>query len=371
MLAQAQSGWTPKLLWLVIPSLLGGLIWWYVVGHTLAGRLAFSSAGLPTLLFFIVFGFFSFGLWLGAIGLIGYVSRGRLVPFASALVVSLPMLGFFPLTSLTIGVMAATVMIVWWSIERFTHDADSRLQVKPHLSFGWALPTIILLMMAVVSLLYYQQLRGSTKTADELAERLGGQTVSLAERFLPLLTKDYRPDMAVDELIGLQVPTASELLKDIQFDQLNQQELEQRLREALGSVEGFPAEEFQVEPATTQAEFEAALDLQLTESRRQLSQEVRKRLSDQFQVPIEGDAGMHEVLTAVVNKQFERYISKYVTVIPWLLALALFFILRIFSGFFLLFAAWLGWLLLWLYRHLHILHVGHETVPAERVEWGK
>lgn len=371
MLAQLQSSWTPKLLWFIFPSLIGSGVWWYVVSRTLAGQLSFDTAGLPALLTFIVFGFFSFGLWLGSIGLIGYLGKSRLIRFVSAAVVALPLLAFFSLTTLSISLSLATWLVIWWSIERFTHDANSRLQIKPQYSYSWSLPTVVFLLMIVVSMLYYQQIRGSSRTADELSERLSGQTISIIERFLPVAYKEYDPDMTVDDLIGLQIPSAKDLLKDINFDQLNQVELEQQLRESLSKIEGYPVEEFQLDPATSRAELEAALDLELAQSRRQLSENIRTSLSDQFQVQISGNARLHDVLTEIVNKQFERYVSQYVTVLPWLLALALLFILRVFSGVFVATSAMIGWLLLWLYRHLHILHISNETVPAERIEWGK
>ncbi|MBI2984399.1 MAG: hypothetical protein HYY50_02135 [Candidatus Kerfeldbacteria bacterium] len=361
--------WTAKLLWFLLPSLLGASVWWYVVSQTLQGRVAFTSAGLTTLLTFIVFGLFSFGLWVSGLGLSTYLANWRIVRFVSAGIVSLPLMAFFPPQPLTVGLAVGLWLVLWWGAERFATDAHSRLQLKPHLSSGWAFPTVIVLVMVVVSLLYYQQLRGATRTASELSARLASQTVGLLERFIPLLTKEYRPDMTVDEVIGLQIPTAAELLKDIQFDALNQTELEERLRQTLASVEGFDAQQFSLGPTANQTDLERQLETQLEQARRQLSEQVRQSLSSQFGVPISGQATAHDVLTDIVNHQFNRYLSRYVTVIPWLLAVALFFILRVFSGLFLIATTWLGWLLFWLYRHLHIIHLTHETVPAERVEW--
>jgi len=100
-----------------------------------------------------------------------------------------------------------------------------------------------------------------------------------------------------------------------------------------------------------------------------LSEQVRTNLSDQFSVPILGEDKVHVVLVRVVNRQFERYIKKYVEFVPWLLALALFFVLRIFSSVFLFATAWIGWLMYRLYRSLHIFEINHVTVPAESLDW--
>lgn len=361
--------WTPKILWLMVPSLAGASVWWYIVARTLQGHIAFSTAALPTLATFVIFGVFGLSLWFGSFNLLAYLVTWRSARWLLSLVTTLPLLAFFPLKLLTLIGVAGLWLVIWWGMERVAGDAHNRLAVKPQLTFGSALSVIVVAVMLVVSLLYYQQLRGTEKTSKELASRLSDQTVTLVERFLSATYTEYRSDMPVDEVIGLQIPSSAELLQDIKFDTLDQSELQNALRESLSRIEGFDPESLRVEPSTTRADLERDLDVKLVDARRQLSEEVRKNLSDQFSVPILGEDKVHDVLVRIVNRQFERYIKNYVIIIPWLLALALFLILRVFSGVFLFATTWIGWAFYRLYRSLHILDIEHVTVPAESLTW--
>lgn len=369
MISTKLHPWTPKLLWLIVPSLAGASLWWFAVARVLQGRMALNSAAVPLLAGFIVFGLLGIGLWLGSFNLMAYLLPRRLARLALALVAAWPMVIFFPPKPWTIIGALLLWLGLWLGIERVGGDAQSRLSVQPRRSLGAALPATVTVIILAVSLLYYQQLLGSTRTSDELSTRLSGQTVSLAERFLGNAFKEYRPDMTVDEVIGLQVPSAAELLKDLNFDTLNQAELQEKLSDALSSIEGFDPASFRLDPAANRSELERQLDAKLNETRRQLSTEVRQNLSDQFGVPISGNDLVHDVLVRIVNRQFERYVRNYVQFVPWLLVLALFFILRIFSSLFLWSASIIGWLVYRLYRSLHLIEVQHETVPAEVLNW--
>lgn len=371
MIDQVRSPWNPRLLWFLLPSLLGGAIWWYVVAQTLQGRLAFTTAGLPTLLVFVIFGVFSFGLWLGALVVGGYPTQSRSIRFVLAGIASLPLLAFFPITMITLGVTFFIWLLLWWASERFVEDAQSRLHVKPHLSAGWAMPVIVTLIMIGVSMLYYQRLQSSSSTPDELGKRLSGQAVEVVERFLPTFIKGYEPDMTVDEVFGLSIPTADVLLQDIHFNQLtNADQREAALRSEL-ERQGIDPNSITLDFNQQQQELESALEQQLEASRLDIARSLQDQLSEQLQVPITGTEPFHDFLVSLVNRQYERYVSNYVAFVPWLLALGLFFILKILTGAFLFVTTWVGWLLVWLYRHLHIIHIAHENVPSEKLEWGK
>ncbi len=371
MLAEVQNPWNPKLLWFWAPSMAAAAGWWYVVSQTLQGHLAFTTASLPNLLFFIIFGFFAFGLWLGGLTTSGFVASARWIRLVGALLAALPLLIFFPLTWLTLGVLVFTWLVLWWSLERFVSDAHSRLLVKPHLTAGWALPLMVTLLMLSVSTLYYQQLRGTSSTPEELGQHLSDQAVTVIERFLPNFIDGYQPDYTLSKLVETEIPPAHQLLDDIQFDQLTSSlDKQQALNDRLGGIEGFSSD-ITIDPNESRQQFESELEQELVQARAQVADNIRQALSDQFNQNIGDTQTIHSFLTELVNRQYDRYVKKYVSVVPWLLALGLFFILKILTGVFQFAATWIGWLLVWLYRHLRILHVVHDTAPAEKLEWGK
>lgn len=369
MIAQVQSQWTPKLLWLIVPSFSASTLWWYIADHTLNGRVGFTTASLPNLLGFLVFGVFAFGMWLGSFGLLGYISNHRTVRWVLAALVSLPLLLWFPLTFWTFIALGLTFIAVWLGSERMESDRHNRLAIRPQLSLSVFALSSTLIMIAV-SLLYYQQLRGTNQTSEELANRLSGQTVTFAERFLPSVYKEYKPGQTIDELLLAQFPTADEILKEIKFSQFqnNPEGVQAEIRDQLAQRE-LDTEQFDVQAQASEAQVREELQHELERQRLVFLTETKDRLAEQIGIPVRGDEKVHDVLTRLVNKQFDQSVKQYVEAIPWLLAAALFFLLKIFTGLFILSVCWIGWGIFKLYRNLHILKIDHDMVPAEKVVW--
>lgn len=369
MIATVASPWSPKLLWLLVPSFGGAMLWWYIVEKTLRGEVGFTTAALPNLLTFLVFGVFALGLWLGAFGLTGYMVNNRTVRFFSALLVTLPVVFWFPLKPWTLAAFGLTFVAGWWGIEQLSSDQHNRLTVRPQFTLSAFSISATVIMMAV-SLLYYQQLRGSSHTSQELAQRLSSQTVTFTERFLPSIYKNYHPNQTVDELLLAQFPTADEILKDINFSrfQSNPAQAKAEIRDRLSQLEIDPTA-FNVSAQATEAQIREELGLELERQRVVFVAETRDRLSTQLGIPIRGNEKVHDVLTSLVNKQFDQSIKQYVQIIPWLFAAALFFLLKIFTGVFTLAITWIGWILFRLYRSIHVIRIDHEMVPAEKVVW--
>ena len=368
MINQVASPWSPKLLWLMVPAMGGSALWWYIVSQTLEGRVGFTTAALPTLLTFLVFGVFAFGAWLGTFGLIAYISHNRIVRLVNAIIVSLPLLIWFPIAFWTLIALGLTFMSCWLGIERLNADQHNRLAVRPQLSLGAFSITTTIIMVAV-SLLYYQQLRGSSDTSEQLANRLSGQTVDFAERLLPAIYKDYQPNQTVDEFILGQFPKASDILDKINFDQIqDSREAEAKIRDELAHRE-LDAETFDVPGQVSQDQIRQQLEAELKRQEASYLRDARERAAEQIGIEIQGDEKFHDVLTRLVNKQFDQSVKRYVESIPWLLAAALFFLLKIFTGVFILSVAWTGWAFFRFYRSLHIVKIDHDMVPAEKVVW--
>ena len=358
--------WTPKLLYLVLPSLAGATLWWYIVAQTLRGQVAFNLASLGAVIGFIVIGLLSLGLWMGTVGLLAFVQHNWLSLGALSLVASAPLLFWFPLQPWTWLGLGLLWLGLWWGLKRASADAQNRLTVRPQLLLGTALSVSVMAMIVVTSLMYYQQLRGTTKTASELSARLSDQTVSLVERFLPTFYKDYQPDQTVDELINAQFPSVDDIMKDLPAavgaDQIKK--IEQRL-----SDKNLDPAQFNLDPTATTNQLRIALATQLEKQKADQIANVRQELSDQLKVPIRGDETVHQIVQDLISKNFDKYAANYVTIIPWLLAVALFLVLRIFNGLFVLVVTWCGWGIYRLLRLLHIVQITHQTVPAETLEW--
>lgn len=362
--------WTPRLLAFAIPSLIGGSVWWLVVQQALRGHVAFNQAALANVFMFIFLGLLSLTIWLAPTLLVAYVGKWRSVRYTAVLAATIPILFFFPWQLWTGLAWLILLLGLWWGMETAADDAHNRLTIQPMRTLPHAMPAVIFGVIIAVSLLYYQQLRASASTAEELSRRLIDQTVTLTERVMPAVYKDYRSDMTVDQLIGAQLPNAEKILSDIHFNELTSQADRQRaLEETLSSI-GYSPNELNLNLKQSEEDLRRQLDLKLQEFRDQTIDQARQELGERLDVTLKGNETMHEVLRNIIGRQFDRYVRRYVTIVPALLAVALFFILRVATSLFQAVVVWMGWLLLRLYRGLKVLSVTHQTVPAEKLDWG-
>lgn len=370
MIPVRATPWTSKLLSFLIPSLAGGVMFWLIVQQALLGHVVFNHISVTNVAVFSLIGLFCLALWLGPLLLVSYITIWRAVRLSMAAVASLPMLAFFPFHLWTWVSLGLLVVFIGWGMESIADDMHNRLTVQPMLSLPRGITFIIFAVLLSISLLYYQQLRGSHTTTEELSNRFIDQTVTLTERILPTVYKDYRPGMTVDELIGAQIPTADSILKDIKFDTLStpteqQQALQQKLTEL-----GLDSSQVKVDVKQGEAQVKQQINAKLQEFRAQTIDQARQELSKRFGISLEGSDTVHRALVKVIGKQFDTYVRRYVTFVPALLALALFFVLRFFTSLFQAVVVWFGWLYLRILRALKVVQITHQTVPAEKVEWG-
>lgn len=369
MITTRITPWTPKLLIFLLPSFVGGSAFWFFVQQALRGHVIFTTVPLVSLGVFFLLGLLCLGLWLGPLLLVPYVAPWRAVRVTIAACSVVPLVPFFPLYWWTLGAGVIVVVLIAWALEFINDDMHNRLTVQPLLSLPRGIPFIIIGVLTAISLLYYQQLRSSHATTDDLSNTLIDQTVTIAERALPTLYHDYEPGMSIDQLIGAQMPTADSILNEIQFTNLpttaqKQEALSKKLQDL-----GIDANDAAINTAQSQAIVKAELEARLAEFRAQTIDATRRELEQRLGVSVSGSDSVHDVLKRLVGKQFNTYVSRWVQFVPMLLALALFFILRIFTSLFQAVVVWCGWLYLKLCRGLNLVSVTHQTVPAERLQW--
>ncbi len=363
--------WTPRLLWLWVPQLLGATLWWYLVDRVLNDRVSFVSDSGLLILAVVVLGVLGLGWWIGTMLFGAALMPARTWRWLSALVSSLAIWFFLPLqlwTGLAWVVLLAGLVV---GIEQAFDHAHNSLLVRTRQVIGISLGFPLLMLMIATSLLYYQQLRTSTDTPDVLASNVVDQSATTVERFLPRVRSDYRIGMTVDELLGLFIPEAGDVLDDITSDggQLSSDE-QARLREQLAE-RGVPIEDLQLDYSQTEEQLRVALDQQIDQFRSEIVANLREELSTTLQIELQGDDAVQAVLQTYFGRQFDRYVRDYLTWLPPLLALALFFTLRLVSIIFQWAIIMIGWIWSKILRWTNVIGIIHETVPAERLSWNK
>ncbi|MEK7537962.1 MAG: hypothetical protein AAB619_03245 [Patescibacteria group bacterium] len=370
MISTRVTPWTPKLAAFLVPSVIGGAAFWFFVQQALRGHVVFNNVALVNIGLYFLLGMFCLAVWLGPLLLVPYVGAWRSVRLTAVFVAVLPVLVFFPFQLWTWMAAALLLGFMSWGMESIADDMHNRLSVQPMLSLPRGITFIMFSVIIAISLLYYQQLRGSNSTAAELSTRLIDQTVTLTERALPTFYKDYRVGMTVDELIGAQIPTADSILKGIKFDAFTDQtQQQQALQQKLQDL-GLDPNTLNINVKQGEAQVRQQIDAKLQEFRTQTIDQARQELAKRLDIPLAGTDTIHDALIRVVGKQFDAYVRRYVTFVPVLLALALFFILRFFTSFLQAVVVWFGWVFLKLYRAFKLVQITHQTVPAEKVEWG-
>ncbi len=193
--------------------------------------------------------------------------------------------------------------------------------------------------------------------------------MTVAERVLPVIYKDYTTGMTVDELIGAQMPTAAGILNDINFSSLTSLQSQQSALNDRLSQLGLDPNSVTVSAQDTQAQLEKEINAQIETFRQQTIDQTRDELSQRFDISIQTNESVHDVLRAIIGRQFDRYVRQYVTFVPALLAVALFFVLRFFTSLVQAVVVWGAWLMFKLLKALKIFVISQQTVPAERVDW--
>lgn len=367
LISQAKSPWTVKFLWLVGPGLVGATLWWWGMSQFVTGQINLSGNPFANISRPAVVALVGLALWLGSSLLTVYLAPRSSLRVVLAILLSLPLLLFFPLTLWTGLAILATAVGLVWSMEQAWADSRNRLTVQPMQTINQNLSVVLSGAMIAVAIVSYQQVHRSSSTVT--TARLSGQTVTIVEQFLPRIYSGYRPTMTVDELIGSQLPSAASLLQSINFDQLSsqaakQQALNQKIRDL-----GLDPNDLKIDTTLNPNVLRQQLDRQLNAARQQTITEARQQLADRFNLKLQGTEQIHDVLSTYVNQQLTTSLGRFVTFLPLLLAVGVFLLLRLFSFLFTWLIVGWGWLLASLLRWLGIILTKTTTVPAQHLEW--
>ncbi len=369
MIAAVQSPWNGKFSWLIIPSLLGALGWWWGMSQFVSGQVNITTNAVQNVSRPAVIAILGLGLWLGAGLLTTYLSPQRRVRWVVAAAISLPLLAFFPLTLWTLVAVVATGAGLAWAFDQTFADSHNRLTVQPFQTLNVGLSSAVVAALVAVSVLSYQQVRGNEQSHQATLARLSESMVTLTEQFLPSIYHGYQPTMTVDQLIGSQLPDADTILNDIHFDQLaNQAAKQQALNQKIEHI-GLDPNQIHLDLRQDTAALRVQLSHQLATYRQKAIDQARDKLSQQLGLTVSGTEAVHQALTDLVSQKLSTAFGRYVSVIPIILAIGVFLLLRLFSFLYTWVILGFGWSLYRFLRLSKIVSLETTTVPAQHLEW--
>lgn len=368
MTVESARPW-PRILSALIPAWLLGIGWWWMVSRVMAGRFDVLQAHLSAVVISGLFFFIIFGLAGGFFLATAYGTTvwWRLV---IAVVGSWSVVFFFPFSTWSIFAAMAVWIGGWVSLEQAAADGRQLIEIRPVLTMQRTVAPLLWGVMIAISLLYYQQVRGDSHSADQLADRMIGQSISVTERFIPKIYPTYRANQTVDEFIGAQIPTADQIIGKLNFSAgtLSADEVRKQIEAQYGTnVPGLDT--IQLPTQVNMDQLRSELDKQFAAIRSDAVAQTREELANRFSVTLTGKETMHQVLQDIISRQFNQSVRRYVQFVPVLLAVAVFFVLRIFTVVFQWAVMLLGWGVIRMLRIFGALRETTTTVEARRLTW--
>ncbi len=305
-------------------------LFWLTLDLIFAGDFSFV-VNLATILSMAA-AFLAFSLMFAIVGITEMVVSNKLFLLLIVGVAALTHFLFFPISLFSvISVILLILAFLYWKRE-IRLDLQSRLKFTPRRVVQAGLSTAIGLAILAVSFTYYGFLvsgpNGSSRVVDSLVRGIA-DTIN---KILPTTYPEYKPSMTLDAFIagtsGISGAGAAGIGAGIS---------EQIINEAVKQAQG---------KALTEA---------------------RQSFLDAFHIQANGTDTMDTVVQKIVRRQISQYVDPYVKFLPALFALALFFLLRIFTFLYKALIETFSTIVFTILKWMRFLSIEKIQVEAERV----
>ncbi|MFA5051661.1 MAG: hypothetical protein WC544_01195 [Patescibacteria group bacterium] len=271
-------------------------VFWYAWHHLLQQGLDFS-AGAGSIIA-IVSTLLAFCLMFTAMALVNVMVRWFAVALVIMAVSGFSLLIWFPVTLWSF--LAAAMVIPAWMLwhRQMSVASANQLKFSPQQAASAGLSTAMTILLLAASLCYYSFLAGNSDSQAKFAESLINNGTTAVENVLEMYYHDkFSPTLSLDHFI------------------LNMED----------------AAAMKLVPSTGQPELDRAIAEGLDQAERAALDESRNQFLDTFKIQATGDEEMQSVVNKIVRRNIDTYLGKYMKFIPALLALSVFFLLKIFT----------------------------------------
>ncbi|MFH1235596.1 MAG: hypothetical protein V1685_01505 [Parcubacteria group bacterium] len=268
-------------------------LFWYTVSGVFNSQLDLSFQ-LGTIIA-IVFSALAFSLMFAIIGISEVLVERQLLFLAVLIIAAMTHFIFFPFAwANIIAALSMTFAFTVWK-QNIRADLKSRITFIVGRVMMVGMGTAVSIVFVAVSFTYYGYLTADTGS-DRFVEGFVDTMVDSANKALPNYVSYYDPEMTLDEFI-LESTTSSEEVPVIPTDSIVGDALRQGIENAQGAI-----------LAEARSEFLAT-----------------------FGIEASGDEKMAVIVEKIVHSRVDSIISPYKTFLPAILALSLFFVLKIFG----------------------------------------
>lgn len=329
------------------------------------------ATGLNDRWWLLAGGVAAFSLLIATAGVAFAVTRDRMtvVIVIVGCICSAVLVGFHWQVLAAAAIEAASIWTLSWNVRR-EEAARLKFSIVKILTYG-ATFTITLLLVAVAFFAYVGFSRGAS--TGQLQASIVETGVATLNRTLPVVYRDYRPDMTVNQLIEAQLPGTDELLQPLtkgSFTPQERQDFEQHLSESGIDPKSVDLDKILASQSGEREKFINELRAEIELARQAAIQAAIERIGTSFRTSLSGDQPVEDGLRAILRTQVERLTKPNERFVPPILAVSLFLTLVIFDGVYI----WLAWLLaslcFWFYKTLGVVKPVVQTATVTRYEIG-
>ncbi|MFA5030764.1 MAG: hypothetical protein WC495_04200 [Patescibacteria group bacterium] len=306
-----------------------------------------------------------FSAFLGAIGIHGMIIPGRLFRYITIFTASVAMFIFFKATAwsgIALVLFFGGVVAYHMSIQG---DAKSRVTVVPYYTLTSGLGTVILILIASVSLLFYSTYADKTYEIDGTRAALRDSLVATTISTLEKQVTGFSGDQTVDQLIAnmLTGRMSTNLLPEFtDFNLNNDPERTAQIDQLKATIN-----EQQQALQTSENQFAVVATDQLGSVEKQLIDQVRSEVSQSIGIELQGDETIRDALVKITDRRIMTFITPYLHYAPIVFSASLFLLLYIFSFLYRYLTRAFGLLWYGILRLVHFIKIREEDVKAKRI----
>ena len=283
-----------KMVILACLTVLSMGLFWYSVAGVFDSQLDLSFR--LEMILAIALSALAFSLMFAVVGISSVLIDRHLFFLGASIIGGLVHFIFFPVTwANCIAVLSLIVAFIVWK-QNIRADLKSRLKFLVGRVILVGVHTAISIVLIAVSFTYYAYLN-EDQSSDRFVGGFIDAMVVSANNVLPKYVSYYDPEMTLDEFILESSQSSIEEMSTIPTENI----IGDAVREAIDSAQG------------------AVLG------------QARAQFLDTFGIQANGDEPMGSVVRKIVSSRIDSVVDPYRTFLPAILALSLFFVLKLFT----------------------------------------
>lgn len=366
------SGQLWRLVALGLTALVSAVIFWWAFESHIGTSYTLSNA--PAIVGSVIVQILLFCAWIAMVGIIGMSSLHHQSAYIAVVPSTIAHFIFYGISAWAAIVFVLLNLAFYFFTRGVLHEVEERVHFSAINSVRAHLGLTMTIALLCVSLMFYVQTVVTAKADVDPVDIIANSTAGIVSNVIAFQVDAYQPEMPLDEfiLIGLRQVSDQFVPKEVQdqndLPDLKDGDINQVVLELI--AQGTVTREQLGEDIVTKAEQGTLTTADIVSAsnpnyiQEQIVQ-VRMDLLNQFGVTASGQEPVISVLRRISKKIIADNIGPYEPFIPPFLALALFFVLIIFTWLFNAIVKLLAVLFAWVFRAAGVITFEQRDVKQQ------